>query len=377
MDPVLALSVQDQLEQVGAYAGLAAIPGLAVLSLLYFAQAREVKRLREWAGRSPEHAEELEQQGAAEPAPGQPRAMPRPRPAAAAQSAPGATPSPPPAQPTAEAGETQAIAPPSGGPPGTAGDPRPATAPAGAAPGDGAASVAPAPDAEVDSDGAAPGPPAAAAPPSAAGPPPVPPGARPQPAGRPHPTAASARPRGGGSTQAPRAGGARPAQPATPSGSRRRGGLAPRYTALIVGGVFVLVAAGAFAVTRVLDDDGAPAASGPSAATATDDSRTTPEAAARENTTVTVLNGTTTAGLAAGVSDQIARAGFAKGQITNAADRQRSSTVVFFAQGSERQAREVARILEVDSVEPIDPGTAVVAGEESDVVVVVGADRTQ
>src|SRR4051794_7906325 len=55
-----ALSVNDQLQTIGAIAGLAAIPGLAVLSLLYFGQAREVKRLREWAGRAPERAAELE-----------------------------------------------------------------------------------------------------------------------------------------------------------------------------------------------------------------------------------------------------------------------------------------------------------------------------
>ncbi|MGH2917267.1 MAG: hypothetical protein ACRDLS_01510, partial [Solirubrobacteraceae bacterium] len=35
--------------------------GLGVLALLYFAQAREVKRLREWAGRAPERAAEIEQ----------------------------------------------------------------------------------------------------------------------------------------------------------------------------------------------------------------------------------------------------------------------------------------------------------------------------
>src|SRR6476660_5115206 len=35
--------------------------GLGVLALLYFAQAREVKRLREWAGRAPERAAEVEQ----------------------------------------------------------------------------------------------------------------------------------------------------------------------------------------------------------------------------------------------------------------------------------------------------------------------------
>jgi hypothetical protein len=55
-----AISIQDKAEQYGAYAGIAAVLGLGVLSLLYFAQAREVKRLREWAGRAPERAAELE-----------------------------------------------------------------------------------------------------------------------------------------------------------------------------------------------------------------------------------------------------------------------------------------------------------------------------
>ena len=44
------------IEQIGSYAGLAAVVGLAVLSALYFSQARDVKRLREWAGRAPERA---------------------------------------------------------------------------------------------------------------------------------------------------------------------------------------------------------------------------------------------------------------------------------------------------------------------------------
>ncbi|HWK27790.1 MAG TPA: LytR C-terminal domain-containing protein [Solirubrobacter sp.] len=58
---LIAFSLQDQVEKYGAYVGIAAFFGLAFLSLLYFAQAREVKRLREWAGRSPERAAELEQ----------------------------------------------------------------------------------------------------------------------------------------------------------------------------------------------------------------------------------------------------------------------------------------------------------------------------
>ena len=56
MDPVFALTLSGGVEKIGAYAGLAAIPGLAILALLYFSQARELRRLREWAGRAPERA---------------------------------------------------------------------------------------------------------------------------------------------------------------------------------------------------------------------------------------------------------------------------------------------------------------------------------
>ena len=48
----------ELVERVGAYVGLAAFLGLAVLALLYFSQARDVRRLREWAGRAPERARE-------------------------------------------------------------------------------------------------------------------------------------------------------------------------------------------------------------------------------------------------------------------------------------------------------------------------------
>src|SRR3954470_9043573 len=52
-----AVTLSDLIEKGGAYAGLAAFFGLAVLSVLYFAQARELKRLRDWAGRAPERAQ--------------------------------------------------------------------------------------------------------------------------------------------------------------------------------------------------------------------------------------------------------------------------------------------------------------------------------
>jgi hypothetical protein len=42
------------IEQIGAFAGLAAFLGLGVLALLSFTQGRDLRRLREWAGSAPE-----------------------------------------------------------------------------------------------------------------------------------------------------------------------------------------------------------------------------------------------------------------------------------------------------------------------------------
>ena len=56
----------DLIEQIGAFLGLAAFIGLAVLVLLYFQQARDVRRLREWAGRAPERAEDAARDAAAD-----------------------------------------------------------------------------------------------------------------------------------------------------------------------------------------------------------------------------------------------------------------------------------------------------------------------
>jgi hypothetical protein len=43
-------------QEIGALAGWAAVVGLALLSALHFSHARDVKRLREWAGRAPERS---------------------------------------------------------------------------------------------------------------------------------------------------------------------------------------------------------------------------------------------------------------------------------------------------------------------------------
>jgi hypothetical protein len=50
------------IEQIGAFAGLAAFLGLAVLALLSFTQGRDIRRLREWAGSAPERDADRKEQ---------------------------------------------------------------------------------------------------------------------------------------------------------------------------------------------------------------------------------------------------------------------------------------------------------------------------
>jgi LytR cell envelope-related transcriptional attenuator len=46
----------DVVQEVGAAAGVAAVVGLALLSAVHFSLARDIKRLREWAGRASERS---------------------------------------------------------------------------------------------------------------------------------------------------------------------------------------------------------------------------------------------------------------------------------------------------------------------------------
>ena len=76
---VIALSINGGLKTLGSYAGLAAVVALALLALLFFAQARELKRLREWI------EQEAQRPRAQAPARvGVPAPAPRPAPAPAA-----------------------------------------------------------------------------------------------------------------------------------------------------------------------------------------------------------------------------------------------------------------------------------------------------
>jgi LytR cell envelope-related transcriptional attenuator len=48
--------LQELVQEIGAAAGVAAVVGLAVLSALHVSHARDIRRLREWAGRAPERS---------------------------------------------------------------------------------------------------------------------------------------------------------------------------------------------------------------------------------------------------------------------------------------------------------------------------------
>jgi hypothetical protein len=57
----VALSLTHTVTEIGALVAVAGLLAIAVLSLLFFTQGKEIRRLREWAGRAPERAEELAQ----------------------------------------------------------------------------------------------------------------------------------------------------------------------------------------------------------------------------------------------------------------------------------------------------------------------------
>ncbi len=427
-----AVTLSNLIEKGGAYAGIAAFFGLAVLAVLFFAQARELKRLREWAGRAPERAQELEQrvveqaeaarrvraEPQAQPArlPGRPLTAAAQRaaapasagfPASVAAPASAASPAIAPASAPAATPATQA---PAGAPaeegsptehPVVASAPTPAV-PAEARRADDAAQGAEAPAREAVTAGAA----GAAAAPPAASPgttalpavagngappageiPPIPARATPAQAAYrlppPHRSAPAPVPLPADTGVARRPSAPRPGAPQlqAPEPKERRIGL-------IVGGVFAGVAVVVVAISAILGgSDTKPAGHGKTttsrtsspAATVTSEAKApkVPSSPTRAETTVGVLNGTTIAGLAAGVNTKLQQAGFAKGpDPTDYSDQARSATVVFYASRPfEAQAKAAAKLLGVSDVQLIvDAARGLAPG--ADVVVVVGADQT-
>ena len=424
------------LQEIGAYAGLAAIVGLALLSALYFSQARDVRRLREWAGKAPERT--------SEPAAQAPRVAVRPVPSTDAgartpdvRPVPTKTPAPSPAPAkAAAAGATGAVA---GAPaaatpaatrvvgPAGEGAPVPAGADGNGVSQDTMAHPPPLPPEDDEADEeildaelvAEPGlddepdlgdeiseqaiseaeisdedddpyedddeleydedtgdRPAVAAsrPPAPARP--VPPAPLTSPGARPG-AATSA----GGSILPPY-------ERSRPSGdprSRRTFSSRGRAAVVIGAAVLVLAAATLGGLRLAGGDDGAAdksaqnatqGAPGDGSAGANGSEPKAQSAVNPSSVTVAVLNGTTIQGAAQGIGDTVEGEGYELGTVSNFTDTTRAESVVLFAPDAELEAADVMRRLKIGQREPIDPSSQSLAGDAS-VVVLVGADKAK
>jgi sec-independent protein translocase protein TatB len=126
------------------------------------------------------------------------------------------------------------------------------------------------------------------------------------------------------------------------------------------------------------DDDAPPPNQTAPAATETTEPTGPGSAVANEDTTVGVLNGTTTNGLAGTIADRLNQeGGYAPGTTaTNTRDQTLAESTVYYADGFRGQARDVAELLGVAAVEPLDDETQALA-PDADVVVLAGADQAQ
>jgi len=408
MDLILAFSLQDQVEKYGAYVGLAAFLGLAVLSLLYFAQARELKRLRDWAGRAPERAVEVEARVVAQAE----EALREPEPAAEPSGTVGpAVPVAKPA-PASGNGRREGVPVPMG--------PRPAVAMAAlaastgqatveapavveeeeAAPsGEDGATTAPPVDGDAPGDGDRPAEPAdeeqPAEPepaPSGNGVPAEPPAQipratpRPQPKPMPRPEPAAAPLRAATSTRAVTVPPRRTI--ATPRSAQRGGSRAGLYTLI---GIVVLAAAIFVPVYFMVlsGDDPAPPPNpvADPGASPTAGGSSERVADARPEKVVVVLNGTVIPGLAADFRDELVAAGYSEEpgmiRVDDNDDQQRQDSIVYYEAAERRQARDVSRLLDITRTEEIDEETQALADSSdetgdlpADVVVILGADKS-
>jgi len=354
--------------------------GLAVLSLLYFAQARELRRLRDWAGRSPEFEyDELERrvltlesrraapQRAAEPAPaaavatnGAHKLKPEQVAALAFARAAGVAEPPHPPKPT---------------PPTAAPVPQPA-----------AVAVQDAPQTAVE-----------AAPPPAPGP-------------EPAPVTGNGNGTGSGEVPAPltSAGRRAPAQPLrrpapTPAPARRmptgppaRRESSTRSVILIVLLGLVVLAGAAFGAKTLLggNDDTPPprnhlidpstgkqTSGGDTGDTGSKSRSKAPATPPRAERTVLVLNGTPSEGLAGDLKDQLVNGGYAEANVAAgnvpAGTGNLTTSVVFYKRGAAAQAKDVAKVLGISPAQakPIDASLQASAQNHS-VVVEIGADKS-
>lgn len=383
---LFAFSLTDQIEKYGAYVGIACFLGLAVLSLLYFAQARELRRLREWAGRSPEFAwDEIERRVLSlesrrtPPAQRVPAAVGvgggtqsamaatngahklKPEQVAALAFARAAGVAEPPHPPKPEAAPvSQPVAVAVEDPPQTAVEEpapySPSPAPVGGNGNGHAGSDVPP---LTPAARAVPAQPLRAAPPSR----------------RPAPTPAPGR--------------------RTPTGPPPRRETPVRSIILIVLLGLVVVAGVGYGANQLLSggdspkpkpnkvvppgtDDGQGSTSGSKSGDSKPKAPATPPRAQR---TVRVLNGTSSEGLAGDMKDQLTNAGYVDANVDAGnvppGTGNIAASVVYYKRGAGTQARDVARVLgiSIDQVKPIDAALQSSAPGKS-VVVEVGADKS-
>ncbi len=159
--------------------------------------------------------------------------------------------------------------------------------------------------------------------------------------------------------------------------------------ALIIGGVVVVAAALALALTSLGGSSGkgvTTSSTGTVAnvgkthakphtkASSKSSANTTAQAGNPAETIVTVLNGTEKAGLAHRVSGQLQQSGYSQANaLSGRPPGANQTTVVEYASGQKPAAEGVARSLSVNQVQPMEPAVAALAGSAS-VVVIVGAD---
>lgn len=374
MDLFLALAVHRFVTSVGSYAGFAAIVGLAILILLFFAQARETNALRDHvdelleriAGLESRVARQAQAQAAAQEEAARVAAA-APEPARAALAAVGgagaANVAFPPAPPAGVAAPALSAA--------TRVIPLPGPAVAvraraAAGSGGGGVATAPGPATPAGANGSHTAPVAAPNGQTPMGPRPA---NRPAAASSPRPAAAPATP---GARRSP----ARPGAGAQPESPRRFS----RARVALVLGVLVVVAGVAVAIVLLSSKSSRPPSSVASHQTTRRVSNSTAQVNPR-TVTVAVLNGTPTAGLAHRTAQRLTTLGYVKGAVTTAADQTRTSTTVAYIPGARAQALAVAKALKLGSasVAPVDQGTRTVACGGSatctaSVFVTVGSD---
>ena len=390
-----ALSVSHFINKVGADAGFAAIIGLALLVVLYFAQAREIHSLRDQAADAEDRVAQLELRVAAltraqTPAAAPPRPVPAPASVARAAAGLAGTKVAPAGDSTSPQPLTYPGAPAGVGAPALTAATRlipghvaypPQNSPAdltvaAAAPAAGQAPGSP-PRAPADGLGNGLGPATAAG--VANG---VPRESVPRPAAAgahtlPPPPRVALRPQQGGGGLS-RAGARRRGSSYGEPSRTRRGVLAVLGALGVVAGVAVLL---------ILTSGGS-SSTKTSITTAAHRSKASKTHRRTKATvvnpalvTVAVLNGTATPNLAHTIGSRLAAVGYKEGAIVTASDQTQTSTVVGYLPGHRSDALAVATSLKVglSSVAPVDPSSQSVACPPpapctAGVVVTVGSD---